>query len=185
MAILVVRVVRGLPPAAAGAARHAELHGDRARAVPAMLDESSGTAGRRYLPLIATLGLFILVSNLMGLVPGLVAPTAQPQHDRGVRPRSCSSTYHCDRRPQAGRRPLPQALRGPGAAALKPLMFVIEIISHLARPLSLSLRLFGNMFGGPHPPRDHLLHDGLRRDCSAGRCRGSLAGLRDRSARRR
>ena len=40
------------------------------------LDETIGPGGRRYLPLIATLGLFILVSNLMGLVPGLVAPTA-------------------------------------------------------------------------------------------------------------
>jgi F-type H+-transporting ATPase subunit a len=37
---------------------------------------------------------------------------------------------------------------GPVPLALKPLMFVIEMISHLARPLSLTLRLFGNMFGG-------------------------------------
>ncbi|MEK7714078.1 MAG: F0F1 ATP synthase subunit A, partial [candidate division NC10 bacterium] len=37
---------------------------------------------------------------------------------------------------------------GPVPLALKPLMFVIEIISHLARPLSLTLRLFGNMTGG-------------------------------------
>ena len=56
---------------AAGAARHAELPGGRARAVPA--DDRRrhrATRGGRYLPLIATLGLFILVSNLMGLVPG-------------------------------------------------------------------------------------------------------------------
>jgi F-type H+-transporting ATPase subunit a len=37
---------------------------------------------------------------------------------------------------------------GPVPLPLKPLMFVIEIISHLARPLSLTLRLFGNMVGG-------------------------------------
>jgi F-type H+-transporting ATPase subunit a len=37
---------------------------------------------------------------------------------------------------------------GPVPAAIKPLMFVIEIISHCARPLSLSLRLFGNMMAG-------------------------------------
>ena len=37
---------------------------------------------------------------------------------------------------------------GPVPLAIKPLMFVIEIISHLARPLSLTLRLFGNMVGG-------------------------------------
>src|ERR1700738_2628935 len=40
-----------------------------------LLDEVIGHDGRRYLPLIATLGLFILTSNLLGLVPGLVAPT--------------------------------------------------------------------------------------------------------------
>ena len=40
------------------------------------LEETIGHEGRRYLPLIATLGLFILTSNLMGLVPGLIAPTA-------------------------------------------------------------------------------------------------------------
>ena len=40
------------------------------------LDETIGHEGRGYLPLIATLGLFILTSNLMGLIPGLVAPTA-------------------------------------------------------------------------------------------------------------
>jgi F-type H+-transporting ATPase subunit a len=41
-----------------------------------LLDEVIGHDGRRYLPLIATLGLFILASNLLGLVPGLVAPKA-------------------------------------------------------------------------------------------------------------
>src|SRR4029450_5950114 len=40
-----------------------------------MIDDVIGIEGRRYLPLIGTLGLFILVSNLMGLVPGMVAPT--------------------------------------------------------------------------------------------------------------
>jgi F-type H+-transporting ATPase subunit a len=37
---------------------------------------------------------------------------------------------------------------GPVPVWLKPMMFVIEVISHLARPLSLTLRLFGNMLGG-------------------------------------
>ena len=41
----------------------------------AMLDDVIGHDGRRYLPLIATLGLYILVSNLLGLIPGLMAPT--------------------------------------------------------------------------------------------------------------
>ena len=41
-----------------------------------MIDDVIGHDGRRYLPLIATLGLFILVGNLMGLVPGMNGPTA-------------------------------------------------------------------------------------------------------------
>ena len=41
----------------------------------ALLDDVIGHDGRRFLPLIATLGLFILTANLMGLIPGLVAPT--------------------------------------------------------------------------------------------------------------
>src|SRR5262245_57936818 len=41
----------------------------------ALLDDVIGHEGRRYLPLIATLGLFILVANLLGLIPGLMAPT--------------------------------------------------------------------------------------------------------------
>src|SRR5262245_28633680 len=40
-----------------------------------LIDDVIGPEGRRYLPLIATLGLFILVSNLLGLIPGLMAPT--------------------------------------------------------------------------------------------------------------
>ena len=43
-----------------------------------LLDDVIGHDGRRYLPIIATLGLFILTSNLMGLIPGMVAPTASP-----------------------------------------------------------------------------------------------------------
>src|SRR5262245_13968595 len=41
-----------------------------------MIDDVMGHEGRRYLPLIATLGLFILTANLMGLVPGLAGVTS-------------------------------------------------------------------------------------------------------------
>src|SRR5436189_3074053 len=110
------------------------------------LDETIGHDGRRYLPLIATLGLFILTSNLMGLVPGLVAPTANMYttiacavivfcfyHYLGIRKQGFVGylKHFCG--------PVPW---------LAPLMFPIEVVSHLARVLSLSLRLFGNMFAG-------------------------------------
>lgn len=111
------------------------------------LNETIGHDGRRYLPLIATLGLFILVSNLMGLVPGLIAPTANLNTTA-----ACALivffTYHWIGVRKQGFVPYLKHFAGPVPLALKPLMFVIEIISHCARPLSLSLRLFGNMMAG-------------------------------------
>lgn len=111
------------------------------------LDETIGHGGRRYLPLIATLGLFILTSNLMGLVPGLIAPTANLNTTA-----ACALivffTYHWIGVRKQGLVPYLKHFAGPVPTALKPLMFIIEIISHCARPLSLSLRLFGNMMAG-------------------------------------
>ena len=111
------------------------------------LEETIGHGGRRYLPLIATLGLFILTSNLMGLVPGLIAPTANLNTTA-----ACALivffTYHWIGVRQQGLVPYLKHFAGPVPTALKPLMFIIEIISHCARPLSLSLRLFGNMMAG-------------------------------------
>ncbi|MBI1727874.1 MAG: F0F1 ATP synthase subunit A [Candidatus Rokubacteria bacterium] len=111
------------------------------------IDETIGHGGRRYLPLIATLGLFILTSNLMGLVPGLIAPTANLNTTA-----ACALivffTYHWIGVRKQGLVPYLKHFAGPVPTALKPLMFVIEIISHCARPLSLSLRLFGNMMAG-------------------------------------
>src|SRR5215470_17448828 len=111
------------------------------------LDETVGPDGRRYIPLIATLGLFILVANLMGLVPGLIAPTANLNTTA-----ACALivffTYHWIGMRKQGVVNYLKHFAGPVPVALKPLMFIIEIISHCARPLSLSLRLFGNMMAG-------------------------------------
>jgi F-type H+-transporting ATPase subunit a len=111
------------------------------------LDETIGHEGRRYLPLIATLGLFILTSNLMGLIPGLVAPTAN-LYTTAACALIVFITYHEIGVRKQGFIPYMKHFAGPVPTLLKPLMFVIEIISHCARPLSLSLRLFGNMMAG-------------------------------------
>ena len=111
-----------------------------------LLDDMIGVGGRRYLPLIATLGLFILVSNLMGLLPGLMAPTSNLNTTA-----ACALivffTYHWIGMRKRGVGQYLRHLCGP-VLWLAPLMFIVEIFSHLARPLSLSLRLFGNMTGG-------------------------------------
>jgi F-type H+-transporting ATPase subunit a len=117
-----------------------------------MIDDVIGTDGRRFLPLIATLGLFILTGNLISLVPGLAGPTANlnttaacalivffSYHVIGIRAQGLLTYLN------HFTGPMPWSL---GMVPIKLLMIPIEIISHLARPLSLSLRLFGNMFGG-------------------------------------
>lgn len=109
-----------------------------------MVTETMGEHGRPYFPLIATLALFILVSNLIGLIPGFFPPTANVNttaacaivvflatHIVGVKQHGFSYLKH---------------FMGP-IWWLAPLMFFIEIIGHLSRPVSLTLRLFGNMNG--------------------------------------
>src|SRR5512138_1488551 len=112
-----------------------------------MIDDVMGHEGRRYLPLLATLGLFILTGNLMSLVPGLAGPTGNLNTTA-----ACAIVvffaYHWIGARKQGLLPYLKHFSGPVPLALKPLMFVIEVISHLARPLSLTLRLFGNMVGG-------------------------------------
>lgn len=112
-----------------------------------LIDDVMGHEGRRYLPLIATLGLFILAGNLMSVIPGFNTPTANLNTTA-----ACAVivfvTYHWIGVKKQGPLTYLKHFMGPVPLPLKPLMFVIEIISHLARPLSLSLRLFGNMTGG-------------------------------------
>lgn len=111
-----------------------------------MIDDVIGPAGRAYLPLIATLGLFILVSNLMGLVPGLVSPTGNLMTNAACALVVFFAYHYIGIRTQGLGHYLKHFM-GP-VPALAPLMIPIEVISHLARPLSLTLRLFGNMTGG-------------------------------------
>jgi len=103
----------------------------------------TGPEGRAFFPFIATLFLYILVSNLLGLVPGFFSPTASINttislavctfvltHAIGIKYHGIKYIKH---------------FFGP-VWALAPLMLVIELIGHLARVMSLSIRLFGNIF---------------------------------------
>ena len=112
-----------------------------------LIDEVIGPQGRPYLPLIATLGLFILTGNLLALVPGLAGPTTNLNTTA-----ACALVVFCAYHYIGIRKHGPitylKHFMGPVPWWLKGPMFVIEMISHLARPLSLTLRLFGNMLGG-------------------------------------
>jgi F-type H+-transporting ATPase subunit a len=109
-----------------------------------MIVETMGEHGRPFFPLIATLAIFILVSNLTGLIPGFFPPTANinttaacavivflSTHVVGIKHHGLHYLKH---------------FMGP-IAWLAPIMFFIEVIGHLSRPVSLTLRLFGNMNG--------------------------------------
>ena len=104
-----------------------------------------GPDGRKYAPFIATLFIYILFMNVMGVVPGLKSPTNGL--NMTVALALCAFSYVQY-----------SAIRANGLVGyikhflgepiwLAPLMLPIHIIGELAKPLSLSIRLFGNIFG--------------------------------------
>jgi len=110
-----------------------------------LLIDTMGPAGLKFFPLIATIGLFILVSNLLGLVPGFESPTANLNTNVSMALIVFALTHIMGVRIH-GIKYLKQFV-GP-SPWLAPLMIPIEIVGHLARPVSLTFRLFGNMEGG-------------------------------------
>lgn len=100
---------------------------------------------RKYLPLVATIGLIVFVANMIGIIPGFEAPSSNLNmtlafalivfvyyHFEGIRVNGVVHYF--------------AHFMGP-MKALAPLMFPIEIVSHLSRIISLSFRLFGNIKG--------------------------------------
>jgi F-type H+-transporting ATPase subunit a len=110
-----------------------------------LMSDTMGHAARRFFPLIATIGLFILVSNLMGLVPGFESPTSNLNTNASMAILVFCITHYVGVQTH-GFKYIKQFM-GP-VWWLVPLMFLIEIVSHLVRPLSLTVRLFGNIEGG-------------------------------------
>ena len=103
----------------------------------------TGQEGKAFLPYLATIFIYITASNLLGLVPGFFSPTANLNttislafctfvltHVIGIRFHGTKYIRH---------------FLGP-FLPLAPLMIAIELIGHLARVMSLSIRLFGNIF---------------------------------------
>jgi F-type H+-transporting ATPase subunit a len=100
---------------------------------------------RKYLPLIATLGLVIVVSNLIGIVPGFESPTGNINFTLSMA-LIVFLYYNYVGIAKNGFINYFKHFAGP-VPALAPLMFPIEIVSHLSRIVSLSFRLFGNIKG--------------------------------------
>jgi F-type H+-transporting ATPase subunit a len=108
-------------------------------------EEQVGHDSRHHVVLFETLFIFILLANLIGIIPMFVSPTQFVYVPAG-----CALLaflyYNVIGLKKQGIRYGKQFL-GP-VPALAPLMILIEIISHLARPLSLTIRLFANMYAG-------------------------------------
>jgi F-type H+-transporting ATPase subunit a len=108
-------------------------------------EEIIGHHSEGFTPFLAALGFFILFSNLIGLIPGFESPTAVPIVPLGCA--ICAWVYYQT-----------QGFKHAGIAYLKhfagpfwwlaPIMVPIELISHIARMLSLTVRLYANMFAG-------------------------------------
>jgi len=99
----------------------------------------------RYLPMVTATAVFILISNLLGLLPGSVPPT-QSFNTTLALGLVAFVFYNYQGIKTQGIVNYLKHFMGP-MLALAPLMIVIELISHCVRPLSLGLRLMGNMFG--------------------------------------
>jgi F-type H+-transporting ATPase subunit a len=107
-----------------------------------------GRKGRKYLSLFGSLFIFILTANFLGLVPGFSPPTSSFYSNLGLG-LVVFFAYHFFGIREHGAPYFKQFL-GP-MLLLAPLFILIEFASHIFRPISLSIRLFGNMFG------DHLV----------------------------
>jgi len=108
-----------------------------------VITDTIGPEGRKYVPVVGAVGIFVFSCNMIGLIPGLMSPTSKLNvtvgcalavffyyHAMGVKAQGLKYFKHF-----LGEIP-----------AMAPLMLPIEIISHFSRPVSLSMRLFCNIF---------------------------------------
>jgi len=100
---------------------------------------------RKYLPLVAAVGLFIFVSNVIGIIPGFESPTSNINVTLPLA-LLVFFYYNYEGIKENGVVKYFAHFMGP-VKALAPLMFPIEIVSHISRIISLSFRLFGNIKG--------------------------------------
>jgi len=109
-----------------------------------------GKENERYVPFVGTLWLFILVNNLAGIVPGLKAPSSSIKFTFGLGICTFCYVHYNALRENGFKGYLFHLLGSPTDMVtwvLCPLFFFLEVLGELIKPISLSLRLFGNIFG--------------------------------------
>ncbi len=110
-----------------------------------MKDMMGEQHARSYLPIIGTLGIYIFIMNVLALLPFGAPATDNLNTNAGMALTVFFATHYAGIKAQGLGHYL-QHFMGP-VLALAPLMIVVEVVGHLARPVSLSLRLMGNMTG--------------------------------------
>jgi len=112
-------------------------------AIQGLAEGVIGHGAEKYVPLLATFFIFILISNLLGLVPGFAPPTSDFNITFALGLVSfVAYNYYGARAHGVG---YAKQFLGP-MLLLAPLMLLVEIFSHAFRPISLGIRLFANMF---------------------------------------
>lgn len=105
----------------------------------------SDALSRKYLPLVATLGVFIFFANMIGIIPGFESPSASVNFTLSLAV-LVFIYYHFEGIRLQGFFSYMGHFMGP-VKILAPLMFPIELVSHFSRIISLCFRLFGNIKG--------------------------------------
>ncbi len=117
-----------------------------------LLEDIVGAHGLKYFPVVATFSILILVSNLMALIPGLMPPSASTSVTFALGISSFVYYNYIGIKENGllghlGHFAGVHYFSGVLLLVMGPVMFVIELISNAVRPLSLGMRLFGNIFG--------------------------------------
>jgi F-type H+-transporting ATPase subunit a len=121
-------------------------------AIRGLLEDIVGPHGLKYFPVVATFAILILVSNLMGLIPFLLPPTTSTSVTFALGISSFVYYNYIGVKENGllghlGHFAGVHYFSGVILFIMGPAMFIIELISNAVRPMSLGLRLFGNLFG--------------------------------------
>lgn len=114
--------------------------------VSSQADSIIGHGAQRYVMFATVVLLFVLSSNLLGMIPGFLAPTSVATVPLGVA-LWCWFYYHYHGVREQGPLNYFKHFLGP-IWWISPMMLPIELVSHLSRILSLTVRLYANMFAG-------------------------------------
>lgn len=105
-------------------------------------------AGRRFVPFFCTIFLFILLANLLGLIPLFTCATGNVSVTAGLATVFLGMAVWATLRQGGGRALVHALLPGGLPGPMKPIMFAMEVVSLFARTFALTMRLFANMLGG-------------------------------------